>query len=249
MTLNLPLPPGARSASRGGIFFRLLFLLFFAMFLFIVYLARYPLLHFAGDFWVVDEAPQTSDAIVMLGIDDYDADAASRAAELFKSGLAPQVVASGRYLRAYASAADLEAHDLTDRGVPASAVVRLSGRAANTREEAIAVGGLITSRGWKRIIVVAPNYHTRRTEYICERVFPAGTVLIVVAAKNPGYDPSQWWRTREGARIFFDESTGMAAAIWELRHNSVRTAPSGMLGMLRRTIGVLLSSRPLRVYS
>ena len=239
----------SRSASRGGIFFRLLFLLFFAMFLFALYLARHPLLRVAGDFWVVDETPQASDAIVLLGDDDYNADAASRAAELFKSGLAPRVVASGRYLRAYASAADLEARDLTDRGVPADAVVRLPDRAANTSEAAMAVSGLISAREWKRIVVVAPNYRTRRVEYICERVFPAGTVLTVVAAKNPGYDPSQWWRTREGARIFFGESAGMAAAVWELRHNPARTASPGLLGMLRRTIGVLLSSGALRVYS
>lgn len=234
-----PSPRRARSTCRGGIFFRLLFLLFFAMFLFALYLARHPLLRLAGDFWVVDETPQASDVIVMLGGDDYNADSASRAAELFKSGLAPQVVASGRFLRAYASAADLEARDLAGHGVPANAVVRFADRAENTREEAMAVGGLISSRGWKRIIVVTPNYQTRRAEYICERVFPAGTVLTVVAAANPGYDPSQWWRTREGARIFFQETTGMASAMWELRHNSVRTVSSGLLGMLRRTIGVL----------
>ncbi len=92
----------------------------------VLYLARHPLLRLAGSFWIVDEEPQNSDAIVILGDDNLNADRAARAAELFKSGLAPRVIASGRFLRPYASIAELEQHDLTDRGVPPAAVVRLT---------------------------------------------------------------------------------------------------------------------------
>src|SRR5208282_2235482 len=101
------------------------------------YLVRQPVLRLAGGFWVVDEAPQAADAIVMLGDDNYNADRATRAAELFKAGWAPRIVASGRYLRPYASIADLEAHDLSDRGVPATAVVRLAHHAEDTHEECV----------------------------------------------------------------------------------------------------------------
>ena len=52
------LKPIARS-DRGGIFFRLLFLIFLVILAFVLYLARYPILRFAGSFWVVDESPQT----------------------------------------------------------------------------------------------------------------------------------------------------------------------------------------------
>src|SRR5271154_1219217 len=104
------------SPQRGGIFFRLLFLMFFCFLIFLVYLARHPLLELAGSFWVVDQTPAASDAIVMLGDDNFSGDRATRAAELFKAGMAPRVVASGRYLRSYATIAELEQHDLTDRG-------------------------------------------------------------------------------------------------------------------------------------
>ena len=70
----------------------------------------------ASGSWTKD--PRAADAIVMLGDDNYDADRATRAAELFKAGWAPRVIASGRYLRPYASIAELEEHDLIDRGVP-----------------------------------------------------------------------------------------------------------------------------------
>jgi uncharacterized SAM-binding protein YcdF (DUF218 family) len=237
------------SSQRGGIFFRLLFLLFCFALLFVLYLARYPLLRLAGGFWVVEDTPHASDAIVMLGDDNYNADRASRAAELFKAGLAPRVIASGRYLRPYASIAELEEHDLTDRGVPASAVVRLAHRAANTREEAEAIGQLISSRGWKRIILVTSNYHTRRSRYICERVFPADTVLSVVSAKDSEYNPDSWWQTRQGTKLFFHEAVGMVVAMWELRHNSVRTASSGLWDVLRRAVGFLWPDPATRVYS
>jgi len=207
----------------------------------VVYVARHPLLRLAGSFWVVDESPGNSDAIVMLSDDNYNADRAARAAELFKSGLAPRVIASGRYLRPYASIAELEQRDLTDRGVPASAIVRLAHHATDTREEAVAIGQLLSSRGWKRVILVTSDYHTRRSHYICARIFPAGTVLRVVAARDSDYDPEHWWEKREGVKIFLHELMGMPVAMWELRHNSVQTSEPGLFDSFKRSVSILLA--------
>jgi vancomycin permeability regulator SanA len=218
-----------RASQRGGIFFRLLFLLCFLFLIFLVYLARHPFLRVAGNFWTVDEGPVASDAIVMLGDDNYSGDRAARAADLLKAGWAPRVVASGRYLRPYASVAELEARDLADHGVPASAIVRLDHRAEDTREECIAIGEFISARGWKRIILVTSNFHTRRSRYICARTFAAGTVLRVVAAHDSDFDPDNWWRSRLGVKIFAHELFGMLVAMWEMRHSDVQTADSTAL--------------------
>jgi uncharacterized SAM-binding protein YcdF (DUF218 family) len=213
-----------RNSEQGGIFFRLLFLLFFLVLLFAVYLARHPLLRLAGEFWIADEPPQSSDAIVILGDDNYQGDRAARAAQLFRAGWAPRVVASGRFLRSYASIAQLEEHDLESHGVPASAIVPLEHLAENTREEAMAISQLASARGWKRIMVVTSNYHTRRSKYIFERILPPGTVLCVIAAPDSDYDPGSWWRTRGGMKIFFHEAVGMMVALWEMRHSDVHTS-------------------------
>ena len=61
-----PHRPG--QGQRGGILFRLAFLVFFLCGLFALYLVRRPLYRLAGHFWVVDEAPAASDAIVVLGL-------------------------------------------------------------------------------------------------------------------------------------------------------------------------------------
>ena len=241
------------TSERGGILFRLLFLMAFAVLVFLLYLARHPLMRMAGNFWVVDEGPVASDAIVILGDDNYPADRATRAAELIKAGWAPRVIASGRYLRPSASIAELEEHDLTDRGVPQSAIVRLAHRAENTRDEAQAISQFIVSKGWKRIIVVTSNYHTRRSRYICERLFPPGTALRVVAARDSDFDPDSWWRTRLGVKIFAHELVGMIVAMWELRHQEAQTAsanrPASVSPGHRQAVAGLCVSPTLSVYS
>jgi uncharacterized SAM-binding protein YcdF (DUF218 family) len=212
-----------RPGQRGGIIFKFLLLCSFVVFLFALYLVRHPLMRVAGRILTVDDSPRASDAIVMLGDDDYDADRASKAAELLKAGWAPRVVASGRYLRPYISIADLEQHDLIARGVPASAVVPFPSRARNTREECTALGGFLAKKGWKQVLLVTSNYHTRRADYICSRVLPEGTVLHVVGAPDHQFNPDDWWETRQGEKIFFHEVVGLVAAAWELRHRAVQT--------------------------
>ena len=81
---------GTAASERGGIFFQLIFLAFLIVFLFFLYLVRDPLLRLAGDFLVVDDGPQHSDAIVMLSDDNYQADRAAHAADLYRAGWAPR---------------------------------------------------------------------------------------------------------------------------------------------------------------
>ena len=215
-------------AQRGGMIFRLIFLLCLVVFCFFVYIARHPLLRFAGGFWIVEDSPKPSDAIVMLSDDNFQADRASHAADLYRAGWAPRVIASGRLLRPYTGISEIEEHDLESRGVPQAAVVKLPGEDRNTREECTNIGQFIASRGWKKILLVTSNYHTRRARYICERVLPSGTTLLVSPAGDADYDPGTWWHSRQGTKIFFGETVGIFVAMWELRHNDVQTTGSGL---------------------
>ena len=203
--------------EHGGIFLRLLSLLFFFAFLLVLYMARIPLLRFAGQFWVVDEPAAPSDAIIVLGDDNYAGDRAFHAADLYREGVAPTVAASGRMLRRNVSLADIIEHDLESFGVPAASIVKLPHRAQNTREEAAECARLIEARHWKRVLVVTSNYHTRRARFIFERVLPPGVALRVSAARDSDFDPSRWWETRQGQKLFFSELAGYLVAWWELR--------------------------------
>jgi uncharacterized SAM-binding protein YcdF (DUF218 family) len=209
--------------ERGGIIFRFLSLVFLLALLGVSYLLRHPMMRLAGEFLVVDDSPRASDAIVVMGEDDYDADTATRAADLIQAGWAPRVVASGRYLRPYATVADLIQRDLLARGVPATAIVKFASHADDTREEAQQLGTFLTSHGWKKIVVVTANYKTRRTRHILERTFGEGSELHVIAARDSGYDPDNWWSHRAGVKNFFLESLAYLATLWEMRHNPAHT--------------------------
>jgi uncharacterized SAM-binding protein YcdF (DUF218 family) len=208
--------------QRGGILFKLISLLTLVALFAIVYLLRHPLLRAGGRFWVVDDGLAVADAIILLSDDNYYADRAVRAAELYHSRWVPRIVASGRLLRRYTGIAELMQRDLVERGVPADAVVRLPHLAENTREEAQAVKALVIQRGWHRILVVTSNYHTRRTRYIYRRVFPATIEVRTIPALDSGFDPEHWWQSRQGFKLFFYESAAFPLAMWELRHAGVQ---------------------------
>lgn len=208
------------SRQRGGIIFKLIFAVSFVALCLAVYLARHPILRAMGNFWVVEDSLEPADAIVILSDDNFQADRATRAAELYRARWAPSVVASGKRLRPYAGIAELMRRDLAERGVPAEAIVQFSHTAENTREEAQALRRLVAERGWRRLLVVTSNYHTRRARYIFHRVMPEDLRVRLAAARDSDFDPDHWWQTRLGLKLFFRETLGICWAIWELRHST-----------------------------
>jgi uncharacterized SAM-binding protein YcdF (DUF218 family) len=219
-------PP--RSSERGGIILKLIGLLLLLALVAVIWLLRHPLLRVAGETLIVDDAPQPSDAIVVLGNDNFWGERAARAAELFRDRWAPRVIARGAQIRPYASIADLIRRDLIERGVPASAVVYFSNSSSSTREEAYGVRWLMQKQGWKRLIVVTSNYHTRRARYIYRRVLDPADVRVV-SAPDSNYDPRAWWQSRLGLKIFFREWLAFAVAWVEMQReepDASKLAPS-----------------------
>src|SRR6266446_3314919 len=161
-----------KAAERGGIVLNLIVLVSLVILCAFLYLVRRPILRFVGESWIVEDADSKADALIVLSDDNFYADRATRAAELFREGKAPIVVASGRRLRPMAGIAELMEHDLVERGVPKDKIVRLAHDADSTREEAEALTKLAAQRKWHSVIVVTSNYHTRRARYIFRKVFP-----------------------------------------------------------------------------
>jgi uncharacterized SAM-binding protein YcdF (DUF218 family) len=213
----------AKTAERGGILLNLIVLVSFVGFCALLYLVRRPILRFMAESWIVEDADNKADALIVLSDDNFYADRATRAAELFREGKAPIVVASGRRLRPMAGIAELMEHDLVERGVPKDRIVRLAHDADNTREEAEALAKLAAQRKWHSVIVVTSNYHTRRARYIFRKVFPQGIEVHVASARNGDFDPQHWWERRKSIKELTREFEGMVVAVWEL-HGRTETS-------------------------
>jgi uncharacterized SAM-binding protein YcdF (DUF218 family) len=209
--------PMHRRGEHGGIISTLIALVFLAALLGGIYLARHPLLRFAGASLVVEDPLEKSDAIIILSDDNFYGDRATRAAELFRQKLAPVVVASGIRLRPNAGIAELMTHDLIERGVPRENILPFPQDADNTREEAQFLQKLVQERNWKSVIVVTSNYHTRRAKYIFGRILANSVTLRMAAARDADYDPEHWWEHRKSVKRYFNEIVGSVVSWWELR--------------------------------
>ena len=218
------------NGQRGGILFRLLALVAICAFVAIIYVAWHPLLRAAASFWMVQDRIEPADIIIVIGDDDFTADRAKQAAALFHAGWAHQILASGRMLRPYASVADYIARDLESDGVPPSAILRFSHRADDTLDEAEDLRVVAEDKGWRRILLVTSNYHTRRARYIFRKVLPAGVLLEISSAPDAGFDPATWWESRRGRKLFFLETVGYLQAMWELHRPSSGTPSAAQPG-------------------
>ncbi len=207
----------SRKSQRGGTISTLVSLLFLVAFCAVIYFVRHPILKFAAEAWVVNEPATSADAIVVMSDDNFYADRATEAAQLFRQGVAPVVVASGRRLRPIADMSELTEHDLIERGVPKEKIVRFPNDADGMIEQVKLVGRFAADHNWKKLVVVTSNYQTRRTRYIFQKTAPSGLEVTVGSAHDGDFDPELWWEKRKSIKDFLSELVGMVDAMWELR--------------------------------
>src|SRR5215467_5667481 len=221
---------GRMENQRGGIVLKLIVLLALFVFCVLLYAVRHPVLRFAAESWLIEDPLDKADALIVLSGDNFYADRATRAAELFREGKARLVVASGQRLRPNAGIAELMEHDLIERGVPKEKIVRFAHDGDSTKEEAEAK--LAKARNWRKAIVVTSNYHTRRARYIFHRVFPQDIEVRVASARDGDFDPEHWWEKRKSTKEFVREMAGMAVAVWELHGSSEKSEQTqGIVGL------------------
>lgn len=222
-----------KPGEQGGILIKLIVSLFLLTFCLGLYFVRHPVFRFAAESWVVEDPLEKADVLIVLSDDNFYADRATRAAELFREGKAPLVVASGRRLRPGAGVAELMEHDLVERGVPKDRILRFPQDGDSTREEAEALAKLAKTKKWHKAIIVTSNYHTRRTRYVFRHVFPQDIGIRVASARDGDFDPENWWEKRKSTKLFFREITGMMVTIWELRSPSESPTTQGIVDLRR----------------
>src|SRR5437763_17052013 len=217
--------------ESGGIVMKLIVALGVVTFLFFFYLVHHPMFRLIAESWIVEDPLNKADTLIVLSDDNFYADRATRAAELFREGKAPLVVACGRRLRPSAGIDELMEHDLIERGVPKDKVLRFAEDADSTRDEAEALAKLAKTKKWRAAIVVTSNYHTRRARYIFRRVFPQDIEIRVASARDGDFDPENWWEKRKSTKVFMREIAGMMVTVWELRSPSGSPTTQGIVDL------------------
>lgn len=220
-----------RPSETGGILIKLIVSLFLMTFFLGLYFVRHPIFRFAAESWVIEDPLEKADVLMVLSDDNFYADRATRAAELFREGKAPWVVASGRRLRPSAGIAELMEHDLVERGVPKDKILRFAQDGDSSREEAEALAKLAKTKKWHKAIIVTSNYHTRRVRYIFRRVFPQDMEIRVAGARDGDFDPENWWEKRKSIKLFMREITGMMVSMWELRSSTESPTTQGRVDL------------------
>ncbi|HXN54021.1 MAG TPA: YdcF family protein [Candidatus Acidoferrum sp.] len=215
--------------EKGGILFSLIMTVVVVLVLAVLYLARHPIFRLVGEGWVVEDTLERSDAILVLSDDNFYADRATRASQVYRQGLGPIVVASGRRLRPYAGIAELMEHDLIERGVPKDKILRVAHDANNTREEATTLAQTAKQKKWRSVIVVTSNFHTRRARYIFSHVFPEDIRIRITGAGDGDFDPERWWEKRVSVKELIREMAAMLVAIWEQHGGSDVTDKSQII--------------------
>lgn len=165
----------------------------------------YPLwLPWGAQVLIVNEPPQKADAIVVLGGGSGDREITG--ARLYAEGYAPRVITTGEPIGlpglGRVTFASLSAGELEQRGVPAAVITQLPASTTTCDDARLALAAL--PPGSTRVLVVTDPFHTRRAQWLFNRV--AGGVDVVIIAANPSwFDAARWWTEERGIIVVGQE--------------------------------------------
>lgn len=164
---------------------------------------RAQLLGAMGAYLVRAAPPQQADAALVLAGDGWGYRILT-AAQLARDGFVPRVLVSGPDGAYGLHECDLAIPFAVKHGYSESYFVHLENSARSTASEAQALLPVIRRMGFRRVILVTSNYHTRRAGAIYRKLAPDLTILTV-AAPDESFTPNGWWHSREGQKTFVIE--------------------------------------------
>lgn len=131
-----------------------------------------------------------ADAIVVVS---GDTDRIQHAIDLYKKGYAPKLILSGAQKEGPTSNAFAMHLEASRSGVPDDAVL-LEEKAINTFENALYVKDIVTSNGFKSLILVSSPYHQRRVYETFRSVF-RGSGIRLQNSPSPysKWKADNWW--------------------------------------------------------
>jgi len=169
----------------------------------LMYIFRVQLLQGAGSFLVDEDAPQSTEVLVVLGGNSLER--ATEALNWYRSGRVKLIVCTGGNVPTALEAvgmpmfeAELTRRYLLEQGVDSARVIALTA-STSTLEESQEVRAWATLHALPELTVLSSRFHTGRVRRVFEKTF-AGTDTRVHVAGAPalGYDENEWWKSEEG---------------------------------------------------
>lgn len=160
-----------------------------------------PLLTELGSLLIEDDGPQKAQVAVVPGGDDAGMRIV-KAAQLAQAGYVPYVIVDGPKTL-LGDESEMTIQYAIEKGYPPSLFqpFPLPAGMNSTQAETALVGKYLKKHGIRKILLVTSNFHTRRAGRYMRRQNP-GLQVVVVAAPDPNFAASTWWKSREGEKTF-----------------------------------------------
>ena len=147
----------------------------------------------------------------------------SKAAEIWKAGLAPKVFCLGKpntreweMMGFKPTELNLTRPYVVNGGVPDSLAINIT-QGTSTHEERELILSMARKHQYQCVIVVTSELHTRRVrQHFQDRFDQAGVELILVGAKDTGYSYFDWWSREDG--LIFVNNEYIKLLYYKLRH-------------------------------
>jgi uncharacterized SAM-binding protein YcdF (DUF218 family) len=156
-----------------------------------------------GSYLVQAGPPEKADAAFVLA-GDSSGNRILTAAELMRQGYVRKVVVSGPGGDYGLHECELAIPFAVKNGYPESYFEHAEHFAHSTAEEARVTLPQLRRDGYRRILLVTSDYHTRRAAKVFRDAGPDLT-FFMVAAPDPYFSADGWWHSREGQKTFLTE--------------------------------------------
>jgi uncharacterized SAM-binding protein YcdF (DUF218 family) len=153
------------------------------------------------------EPPQKADMIVVIG-GDLRGNRILKAAELVREGYGPKVLVSGQDAMFGRHESDMAIDFAVEHNYPRDEFIPLRYPALSTVDEAAADIRQLRELGVHKYILVTSPYHTARAARIFRREGRregAGLEVHTVSAPEPYWQNGEWWKSREGRKLWLLE--------------------------------------------
>ncbi len=176
----------------------------------VIYVARRPIMRFAGNYLIEEDALSPCEALFVLSGNPNDR--SLEAARLLKLGYAPYVVCTGASIpRIFEVIGDsTDEADLSRIALLAAGIsddkIRVLHIGTSTREESDAILAYCKLNGLHKIMVVSDKFHTNRINYAFRDLYKnSGIEMILRGSPSTAYKEDVWWGNEAGLLMVNNE--------------------------------------------